>query len=282
MSDRAFPPPRKIAFILSSTDHGVMIVNRFDVQTTAQGSFGVGYKVLNESSYELSEIAIGSFVLASRRKHFGDGVVALDCGANIGTHTIEWARLMTGWGSVTAIEAQERIYLALAGNITINNCFNARPIHAAVGDTNGAMKIPILDYLTPCSFGSLELKPATGEAIGQSVDYAAATLGTVKAITLDSLALKRLDLLKIDVEGMECEVLDGARRTIRQCLPVIIVEHFKADKERLTTTLRHYGYHTAELGLNILCIHPSDRTIESFDGLAGARQDARSLTAAGR
>jgi FkbM family methyltransferase len=51
--------------------------------------------------------------------------VAIDCGANIGTHTIEWAKKMTGWGAVIGIEAQERIFYALAGNIAINNCFNA-------------------------------------------------------------------------------------------------------------------------------------------------------------
>jgi len=268
MSDRPFPPPRKIAFILTSTDHGVMIVNRFDYQSTAQGTFGVGHKVLDESSYELSEISIGCFVLESRRRFFGDGVVALDCGANIGTHTIEWARQMTHWGSVIAIEAQERIFLALAGNITINNCFNARPIHAAVGETNGVMKIPTLDYLTPASFGSLELKPSAREAIGQAIDYvAASSTTTVKAITIDSLALKRLDLLKIDVEGMECDVLDGARRTIRQFLPVIIVEHFKSNRQRITGILQHYGYQTTEMGLNLLCIHQSDRTLEGFGGL---------------
>ena len=180
------------------------------------------------------EIFIGSVVLESRRKHFGDGVVAVDCGANIGTHTVDWAKLMTGWGSVTAIEAQEQIYYALAGNVAINNCFNAKLIHAAVGDANGMMKIPQPDYLVPASFGSLELRPrGTPENIGQKIDYADRTLVPVRAITLDSLALKRVDLLKVDVEGMECEVLEGAKRTIRQSLPVIIIEHLKTGPEKI-------------------------------------------------
>src|SRR3984957_21223425 len=132
------PPLRKIAFILSSTDHGTMILNRFDYTVGDDGkSFGVGFKIMNESSHELGEISVGAFVLESRRRLVGDGVVAVDCGANIGTHTVSWARQMTGWGSVVAIEAQERIYYALAGNVAINNCFNARVIHAAVRDTNG-------------------------------------------------------------------------------------------------------------------------------------------------
>ena len=88
----------------------------------------------------------GRFVvkmLDLRRAHYGDGVVAVDCGANIGVHTVEWAKRMTGWGVVLAFEAQERIYYALAGNIAINNCFNARAIHAAVTSRPGTMKMPI-------------------------------------------------------------------------------------------------------------------------------------------
>ncbi len=264
MSD--LPLPRKIAFILSSTDHGTMIVNRFDYKLESNGKgFGVGFKILNESSHELGEISIGSFVLESRRRLVGDGVVVVDCGANIGTHTVSWARQMTGWGSVIAIEAQERVYYALAGNVAINNCFNARLIHAAAGDRNGIMKIPNPDYFSPASFGSLELKPAKNpEMIGQTIDYTEAKLVPVDAMTIDSLALDRLDLLKIDVEGMECEVLEGAKRTIRRTLPVIIIEHFKTGPDDIVKFLKHHGYHMGELGLNILAIHPTDKTMEGF------------------
>jgi FkbM family methyltransferase len=262
-----FPPPlRKIAFVLASTDHGTMIVNRFDYHVPNGGQgFGVGFKLLNESSHEFGEISVAAFILDSRRRLFGDGVVVVDCGANIGTHTVSWARQLTGWGSVIAIEAQQKIYYALTGNIAINNCFNARAIHAAVGDKNGTMKIPNPDYFVPTSFGSLELKPAKRtEAIGQAIDYADPNLVSVNAITIDSLALDRLDLLKIDVEGMECEVLEGTKRIIRRCQPAIIIEHIKAGPEEIVNFLKHHGYHMAELGLNILAIHPTDKTSEAF------------------
>ena len=81
-------------------------------------------------------------LLTQRRQHFGDGVVVVDCGANIGVHTVAWAKGMTGWGQVLAIEAQERIFYALAGNITINNCFNARAFNAAVGAADGVLRVP--------------------------------------------------------------------------------------------------------------------------------------------
>jgi FkbM family methyltransferase len=267
MSDHSL---RKIAFVLAATDHGTMIVNRFDQQTDDAGrGFGVGFKILHESSHELAEISVGSFILEARRRLFGNGVIAVDCGANIGTHTVCWARQMTGWGSVIAIEAQEPIYYALAGNVTINNCFNTRLIHAAVGDSNGMMKIPNLNYSIPTSFGSLELRPLkNAEKIGQQIDYSDAKLIAVDAITIDSLGLKRLDLLKIDVEGMECAVLEGAKRTIGESLPVVIVEHIKTGTDGIVKFLQHLGYQMGELGLNILAIHPTDKTIEGFAGQA--------------
>ena len=97
-------------------------------------------------------------------------MVAIDCGANIGVHTVEWATAMTGWGSVVAIEAQERIYYALAGNIAINNCFNAIALHAAVSSETGIMQIPNPDYFTPSSFGSLELRQKRRQRIHRPAD----------------------------------------------------------------------------------------------------------------
>lgn len=59
---------RKIAFVLAASDHGTMIVNRFD----ERNGIGVGFQIHEDSSFDL----------ALRRQYFGDGVMALDCGAN--------------------------------------------------------------------------------------------------------------------------------------------------------------------------------------------------------
>src|SRR5262249_12915485 len=138
---------RKIAFVLAASDHGTMIVNRFDYHMVEPNrGFGVGFDLLNASAFDRDGVEMTTRLLRLRREHFGDGVVAVDCGANIGTFTVEWARAMTGWGKVIAIEAQERIYYALSGNIAINNCFNARGIFAAASDKLGSMKVPLLDH----------------------------------------------------------------------------------------------------------------------------------------
>lgn len=107
-----------------------------------------------------------------RLQYFGKGVVAVNCGTNIGVRTLEWARLMYGWGTVHSFEAQETVCYALAGNIAIDNCFNVSAGNLAVGEKRSTLQITEPDSLTPASFGSLELiKKARTEFIGQNIDY---------------------------------------------------------------------------------------------------------------
>jgi FkbM family methyltransferase len=260
-------PPRKIAFVLASTEHGTMIVNRFDhCMYDAFNGIGVGLKILENGAFEPEEVELALWLLSLRRRHFGDGVVALDCGANIGVHTVEWAKHMNGWGQVIAIEAQERVFYALAGNIVINNCLNARAMHAAVAAQTGTMRIPTPDYLSPASFGSLELRPSErNEFIGQEIDYSDAGTVEIRTITIDSLDLARLDFLKIDVEGMEIEALGGAAASLSRCRPVVIVESLKSDASRLRETLERHGYRVFAAGINLLAIHGEDKTLADLE-----------------
>jgi FkbM family methyltransferase len=161
---------------------------------------------------------------------------------------------------VLAIEAQERIYYALAGNIAINNCFNARAIHAAVANRPGTMKIPTPNYFSPASFGSLELrKRERTEFIGQTIDYSENKMVDVQTISLDSFNLPRLDLIKMDVEGMEPDALAGAATCIGKHHPILLVEMAKTDKDQLRAWLENIGYSVHVSGMNFLGLHKDDK-----------------------
>lgn len=253
---------RPIAFVLASTNHGSMLVNRFDYrlkQNDSEDNVGVGYQLLNTSTFDQAEVNTAVQLLTSRRQNFGDGVIAIDCGANVGVHTIEWAQAMYGWGEVISFEAQERIYYALAGNITLNNCFNARAIFAAVGAKMGEILIPIPNYFSASSFGSLEIrKKSTTEFIGQEIDYTEKNCQKTAMISIDQLALKRLDLIKIDIEGMEMEALIGGEKSINAFKPILIIETLKSDEDEIRKFLEKFDYQIFSFGINLLAIHKND------------------------
>jgi FkbM family methyltransferase len=237
-----------------------MLVNRHDYRLVqGGGGYGVGYQLLNTSSFDQEEVDIVIQLLEARRKRFGDGVVAIDCGANVGVHTIEWSQFMCGWGEVIAFEAQERIFYALAGNITLNNCFNARAIWAAVGSSNGLIGVPLPNYFVPSSFGSLEIrKTERTEFIGQEIDYAEDKKQPTQMIAIDDLKLKRLDFVKIDIEGMEMDALLGARQSISELRPQLLIEKIKSSENEIVQFVTTLGYKTYQLGINLLAIHETD------------------------
>ena len=255
---------RPVPFVLISTNHGLMIVNRNDYRMTSQNrGYGVGYQLLNYSSYERDEVGFSLAILGKRRKYFGDNVVAIDCGANIGVHTIEWAKFMYGWGEVISFEPQEKIYYALAGNVIINNCLNVTAKNCAVGSQCGSIDIPTLNYLLPSSYGSFELKQSTkNEFIGQVVDYKKTT--RVSLVSIDSLDLKRLDFIKIDVERMEEDVLQGAVKSIQERRPIMIIEIMKSDRTKIANFLRENGYTLYPIRKNLLAVHSSDPIINDL------------------
>jgi len=250
--------PKQNAFVTVSTDFGTMLVNRFDYHVADNGGvIGVGHHLLNYSSFDAPEINTILQLITLLRETRGDGVVMFDGGANIGVHSLAVGRLMTGWGNVIAYEAQERIFYALAGNVTLNNLFNVQVKWAALAEKNGTISIPVPDYLAPASFGSLEIQQsATSEDIGQKLDLSKTQ--QVTAVAIDSLALNRVDFIKLDVEGMESQVIRGAEETIRRCLPLLQVELIKDATGSLTSLIQSFGYTIYNVGPNAICIPTND------------------------
>jgi FkbM family methyltransferase len=253
---------RPVTYVLAVTNHGSMIVNRKDYRDTGGGmSYGVGFQLLTQGAFDPDEVQFALGLLGLRRDNFGPGVVAIDGGANIGVHTVEWARHMHGWGKVIAFEAQEYVFYALAGNIALNNCWNASARWSALGEREGHIDVPEPDYQRPGSFGSLELRPRRQpEFIGQEISYDADDCVRTAMVSIDSLVLERLDFVKIDVEGMEIDVLRGARATLERCKPIVMAEVIKSDLGSLVAYLQGLGYEviTEGMGLNLLAIHQSD------------------------
>lgn len=158
------------------------------------------------------------------------GSVVLDVGANIGAHTLFFAGAVGPEGSVFAFEPQRIVFQTLCANMALNSVLNVHCYAAAVGERPGAIVVPQLVPWQENNFGGLSLE---GQGGGEAVE--------VK--TIDGMGLPNCHLIKIDVEGMEIDVLRGATETIAAHRPVLFVENDREEKsEALVRHIDALGY----------------------------------------
>ena len=137
--------------------------------------------------------------------------VALDIGANVGYYSYKMAKMFS---KVYAFEANP--HLAEALNAYGSPTIEVIPKGLSSRATTATLYIPLQDNVQLSGWASL----APGNCPG--VDEHAEQ--QVELVTLDSFEIRSVSLVKIDVEGHEIEVLKGARRTLTECRPVVIVE----------------------------------------------------------
>jgi FkbM family methyltransferase len=164
------------------------------------------------------------------RQVIGPGTVIVEVGANIGSHTVPLAQMAGPGGWVLAFEPQRILYQTLCANLALNNIPNVDGRNVAVGKEAGKIIVPALDYHRDNNFGGVALE---GQKSGERVPL----------ITVDSLGLDKCDLLKVDVEGMEQDVVEGAIATINRCRPLLYVENDRQEKApALIRTIDKLGY----------------------------------------
>lgn len=165
-----------------------------------------------------------------------EGGVVYDVGANIGTHAVPFAKKVGNAGLLRAFECQGTLFDLLVKNLSANllpSCLREMECHhAAVGRVSGgSIAISDLPPLTKAfNFGSM-----SAGVSGQQV---------VSNLSLDQVSLEdpRVDLIKIDVEGMEAAVIEGARNLIARDKPLIYVENNVEDCSALARALDQIGY----------------------------------------
>lgn len=159
-------------------------------------------------------------VLTGIRPYVQDDAVCVDIGANIGLYTLAMAALARR-GKVWAFEPAPGSYEYLNRNIAMNALDNVETFNLAVGATSGTVDFHDIPFFTAGSFTVEGDSFLTSEVLGSSFFRA-------PSVTLDYLAadraLERLDFLKIDVEGGELSVLEGAVQSLARYRPVVVLE----------------------------------------------------------
>lgn len=179
------------------------------------------------------------------------GGTAIDVGANAGWHTLFMARLVGAHGRVLAVEPNPSVREHLRRNIVINRLGQIEVVGSALAEAPGT-----LSFVAPDAE-----HPASGSGHVVADDAAPPDAVRVAASTLDILAaekrLARLDVLKIDAEGFEWPILQGAETSIARFRPYIIFEFDQAyaahgrDSGRLFAEFfRRHNYQLFAVGRN--------------------------------
>lgn len=136
--------------------------------------------------------------------------VFLDIGAYIGSYAILAAKSLGFTGRIIALEPDKKNRQQLERNLKLNAVANCTVVPCAAWSHSG--RIGWREMETPV-WHRAELEESTA---------------TVEAVTVDRLvtqhALKRVDWIKMDIEGGEVEALKGAERTLREFRPALFIE----------------------------------------------------------
>jgi FkbM family methyltransferase len=218
--------------VLSNSDYGPIIINKHD-NTIGMCISEYGY--WGSADIKLIESIINATRTPERP------TCLLDIGSNIGTHALAFAKFPFPELTVHAFEAQREIFYMLAGTIALNNLSNVYCHHVAVSNVSGQIiNMPAVDYTSNSNFGSYELEVAKNSQTSDM--YIQGQFEKIRTIRIDDLNLTDVRLIKIDVEGMEDKVVEGAQETIKANRPVVFIETFKTDFNPIKEFLLSQGF----------------------------------------
>jgi FkbM family methyltransferase len=156
------------------------------------------------------------------------GGTVLDVGANVGTHSIAFSR---AFKTVHAFEPNPGMWPSFTRNVALNELGNIALHKVGLSDRAGDVPFYLIDKK---NFGL-----GTVSDVNQ-YDMPLRKAGTVRIEVgdeiLEQIGIASVDAIKIDVQGLEPEVLRGLQRTLRANKPRVWVEIASGTKSKIETT----------------------------------------------
>lgn len=186
------------------------LVSSVGVAATIFGTPGDVYFASLQDGHDIADHNPAFMRVAGQLK---PNATIIDIGANIGLTTLPGARLVPH-GKVIAVEPSPIAFCALQRLVDTNGLTNCEPVNVCMGAAAGSVP-----FVENASF-------LAGSYVGGDARQSATT--NVEMTTLDEFLsnrpLQSVDLVKIDVEGFELDVLQGALKTIEHYNPTFVVE----------------------------------------------------------
>lgn len=207
---------------------GITFMEDEDISIYASTNSYVEWKLLSSGNYEKELGKVMSFCIK-------EGDTVMDVGANIGIQSLRMSKLVGQGGSVISCEPFTHIRERLQKNIALNRIENIRVINKALSDTSQKLKVNIDPAMW--NLGASTLR-------SQSQNTGPTEIELIKGDELlTNLNIKRLDFIKIDVEGFEFKVLKGLEESIDRYKPRIVFEydaHYQGDVSHSFSDFYHF------------------------------------------
>jgi FkbM family methyltransferase len=173
------------------------------------------------------------YMLKYFMKYYKKNTNVIDIGANIGSHTLLLSEIVSPNNKIYSFEP---VYADIVEkNVKANHLNNVVIFNEGVGKKNEEINIDIFNRNCPINFGKFSLinnyKNPTSLS-KNTLNKCKPSKKNIKIVTLDSKKLNNISLIKIDVEGMELDVLEGAIETIKNNRPTIFIEIWGKHKNK--------------------------------------------------
>jgi FkbM family methyltransferase len=199
-----------------------MIVGRTDRCIVSRG--GIAYDLDLSQGIDFAIYLGDIFERSTRqalRRLVKPSTVVLDIGANIGAHTLYLARLVGPQGRVLAFEPTDFAFQKQARNFKLNPDLAKRiTAHQYFLASQDEAVIPDGIY---SSWPLIKGANRHAKHSGQEMPTEAARVRSLDSVLADHIGLK-VDLVKLDVDGHECEILRGAGALLKYGRPTFLVE----------------------------------------------------------
>ena len=194
--------------------------------------------------------------------------VFIDIGANEGFYTVFAAHLVGPRGRVIAVEPSPREYARLESNVAINRLSNVSLVRCGLG----ARRRKALLHIADPEHNGQNTLGEFGHAGVTAVDHV-----EIDLIDLDSLAqeqvLRKVDVIKMDVEGAELEVIKGGLKTLERYQPTLLFELFEGALRQQGTSAEAVLAQLAELGYSFYAFSDSTGLPEPLEKLDSNSQN---------
>jgi len=190
-----------------------------------------------------------------RKELLKKGMIVIDIGAYVGLYACMASEIVGSEGKVIAVEPNPRNYKQLIENININKQCNIEAVNMAAAEQKGTARLFFKHH------GTVSSLKGSGDST------------TVSVTTVDDIAaergLKKIDVIKIDVEGYEINVLRGAERTLKENPKITLIVdsyHYHGEENEIKVYLESRDFETELSPIGVIFALPGKKRHRTSHG----------------